>query len=332
MRDVKMKFKTFFKKILPKFIVSLLKNFIFTIKLYLYNKEIKKREKYSIFNYKELAKDMELVTKEYGYNSFYGLADIVKKVEGLPLNKPLDAAIEHGAIFGLWVNEIDKKKNVIYAFGEWRKKYLQKKFPEKTIYCISPYIQYVDYNMDIKELNKLKEKFGKTLLVFPDHSTHHINITFDFKSFIDEIERVRIRYNFKTVLVCIYWKDILNKMHKKFEVHDYKICTAGHIYDTNFLKRLKSIIYLSDVVMGNNLGTYIGYSLFLGKPFYYYPIDTVETSFDGNGESVDNARMKNVYDIVSKNFAKYKEYITKDDIKFVEDFWGNKKYKFEKIM
>lgn len=110
MRDVKMKFKTFLKKILPKFIVSLLKNFIFTIKLYLYNKEIKKREKYSIFNYKELAKDMELVTKEYGYNSFYGLADIVKKVEGLPLNKPLDAAIEHGAIFGLWVNEIDKKR------------------------------------------------------------------------------------------------------------------------------------------------------------------------------------------------------------------------------
>lgn len=73
------KLKQVLKLILPLKIQKYIKKKILFLNLLRYNLEIKKRAKYDIFEYRKLSADMNLYTKEYGYNSFYGLADIVKK-------------------------------------------------------------------------------------------------------------------------------------------------------------------------------------------------------------------------------------------------------------
>ena len=46
------------------------------------------------------------------------------------------------------------------------------------------------------------------------------------------------------------------------------VVTAGYIMDPLFLSRLKSIIQLSDLTMSNNVGTHLGYCIYLNKPHW----------------------------------------------------------------
>ena len=52
--------------------------------------------------------------------------------------------------------------------------------------------------------------------------------------------------------------------------HGFECVTAGHIYDPFFLSRLKSIIDLATITTSNEIGTHIGYCIFMGKPHYFY--------------------------------------------------------------
>ena len=51
-----------------------------------------------------------------------------------------------------------------------------------------------------------------------------------------------------------------------YSKRNYKICTAGHKWDKDFLNRLKTIINLSDTTISNDVGTHIGYCIHLRKP------------------------------------------------------------------
>ena len=318
------KLKQVLKLILPLKIQKYIKKKILFLNLLRYNLEIKKRAKYDIFEYRKLSADMNLYTKEYGYNSFYGLADIVKKILGISQKEILSGAIEHGIVIGNGLTEVDTKPDIIYAFGIRRKLFLEQMFKEKHIYSLGPYIQYVDSMYSPKELKTIKARLGKTLLVFHSHSTPHIRAQFEVNEFIQEIDRIKNTKNFQSVLVCMYWKDILNGLDEKFLKAGYKICTAGHMFDKNFLRRLKSIILLADVAIGNDIGTHLGYCIAVGRPYYLYLKLPDYVDFDNNGDFLEfnNDFFKQLLNRGVECFGCYKEYISDDDIKFVEEYWA----------
>lgn len=318
------KLKQVIKMIVPHKIIRYIKNKILSVNLFIYDLEIKKREKYDIFEYRKLSADMNLYTKEYGYNGFYGLADIVKKVLGIPDEEVLNGAIEHGIVLGNGLTEVDTKPDIIYAFGIKRKLFLEQIFKKKHIYSLGPYIQYVDSFYSFQELKTIKDTLGKTLLVFHSHSTPHIRAQFEVDEFIQEIDRIKKAKEFKTVLVCMYWKDVLNGLDEKFLMAGYKICTAGHMFDKNFLNRLKSIILLSDVAIGNDIGTHVGYCISVGIPYYLYLKLPDYVDFDNNGDYLEfnNDFFKQLLNDGIECFGQYKEYISDNDIKFVEEYWG----------
>lgn len=305
---------------IPPILIKWMKEILFPLRFFLYNREIEKRKRYSVFDYQQLAEDMPLLTREYGCNAFYGLADIIKQAMGLPPDEPVDGIIEHGLCIpqDSTVEMVDHKKNV-YVMGIFRQKFLQKMFPEKKIYSIGPYIQYVDSFYSESWIQNKKRELGKTLLVFPSHSTHYSTMDFDVGLLIDEIEKVRLHNGFQSVLVCLYWKDILQHLDKRFAGHGYKFVTAGHIHDPYFLFRLKSIFLLADVAMGNTVGTNIGYSIACGVPYY---LQDIPVRYTGEDVHEWDERQLDLWHEARACLCFYREDIPGDVAAFIVKYWG----------
>lgn len=289
--------------------------------------EIKKRRYTSIFNYNRLAKDMELVTIEYPYNAYYGLHKIVKKIEKIPRIKRLEYGIEHGLLAPqdlLW--DVLAAHDKVYIFGNARENMLRKEYPSHQIVTHRNFMAYVRGNYSSARIRRLKKKFGKTLLIIPTHSTHHVADTFDQSVLIKETERIKRDYRYETVMVCMYWKDILLNRHLPYQKAGYKIVTAGHIYDENFLCRLKSILQLSDMIITNDTGSHIGYAIFENRPVYMYRVKSDNIALD---DEVDitiyqySEKRTRFSDRFLELFGTYLEEITDEQREFIRAHWGD---------
>lgn len=310
--------KNFVKLFMPLLLIQLIKKVMFFFRKKGYDIEIKRRLNCSIFDIDVLTKDMDLVTVEYGFNSFYGLNEIINSAIGN--TGIVDGAIEHGISYTGKIDSYSVGNNVVYTMSDSRKNFIESVLYGKKCIAVGPYIKYANSLLSKDEIMAQKTFLGKTLLLFPAHSTHHVNASFNVDVFIKEVERVRKKYNYDTVLVCIYWKDHLRGLSQKYEAKNYLICTAGHIYDSNFMNRLRSIIELSDVAMSNDFGTNIGYCITLGKPYYLY---YVETRYEEHQVKCDvNNYYEGLLDTAIKNFGEYKEYISEENKKFIEQYWG----------
>lgn len=310
--------KKIFELFMPLLLVKLVKKFMFFLRQKSYDAEIKRRLHCSIFDVDVLAKDMNLVTLEYGFNSFYGLSKIINRAIGN--TGVVDGAIEHGISCAGKIDSYSVGKDVVYTMSESRKNFIESVLYGKKCVAVGPYIKYANSILSKDEIIAQKKKLGKTLLLFPAHSTHHVNASFNVDVFIEEVERVRKKYNYDTVLVCIYWKDHLRGLSQKYAAKKYLLCTAGHIYDSHFMNRLRTIIELSDVAMSNDIGTNMGYCITLGKPYYLY---YVETRYEEHQVKYDiNNYYEGLLDAAIKNFGEYKEYISEENKKFIEQYWG----------
>lgn len=289
--------------------------------------DIQKRKYTSIFNYERLAQDIpELITKEYPYNAYYGIADLVKKEKGIPKRQRLEAAVEHGVgdySQDLWDALLSQKK--IYVFGSARDELLRKLHPDKELIHHKNFMAYVKSAYGPIRTKFEKMRFGKTLLCFPTHSTHHVVDRFDQTPLIQEIEKIRIEHNFDTVLVSVYWKDIHEGRHLPYIDAGYKIVTMGHIYDNCFLRRLKAVLSISDMVITNDVGSHIGYAIHECVPVYQFFVPIEHVALD---EEVDFSiyGMTDSHQVFSKEctslFGTYSEEITEAQREFVRLNWG----------
>lgn len=309
-----------------RILVAILKSY--EIKDYI--KKVKYRRELSIFSIFNLSESLNKDIREYYIeNSYYG--------NSLSLNNKLNTkgkikgVIEHGVYFGENVNEEEVKYSpfkTIYTFGQYRKnileKYLRDNKISKKVETIGPYIIHATDYLEKDEYNKLKKELGKVLLVFPSHSIPGVVSEFAIKDLVDEINNKRD--DFDTVLISMYWKDVQNGKHIPYEEAGFKIVTAGHINDENFLSRLKLVIKLSDMTMSNQLGTHLGYCIALGKPHWLF---SQSVSHEGRGvksEFKRPSKWKQTYEqekLEFQNyFGKYNEKITKEQIKIVQYYWG----------
>lgn len=313
-----------------------LKNFPFV--LFLYNsfyriknktrfyKEIDERKNISIFDYKKLSKPIPFYPLECVKDSnFYGISHSLKEYAGL---SKVSHAVEHGLYLGNYVPYASYLKTTksIITLSNIRKKHLLNSKINKPVYQVGPYIHYAKLQISDNEFNKLKESLGKTLLLFPHHSIKNFNVNMDILKLIEKVKKIGEKYD--TILVCVYYKDILNNSYLEyFEKHKFKVVTAGHIYDINFLSRLKLIIKLSDLTISNTVGTHTGYCIYLNKPHYIIDQE-IKLYSDNNSKSVGYRNKKQNESLISeekeilKEFVSFSECITPNQKKVVEKYWG----------
>lgn len=290
--------------------------------------DIQKRKYTSIFNYERLAQDIpELVTKEYSFNAYYGIVYWIKKAEGIPKRCRLEAGIEHG--IGTYCQDFWEpllSQNKIYVFGSARDEFLMQLHPDKELIHHKNFMAYVKNAYCPFKIRVMKKKLGKTLLCFPTHSTHHVVDRFDQSLLIQEIEKIKVEHNYDTVLVSVYWKDIHEGRHQEYLNAGYKVVTMGHIFDPNFLIRLKTVLSMSDMVITNGVGSHIGYAIYENVPVYLFdvPIEHValdnQIDFSSYGLTDEYLRFASDFKIL---FGSWSEEITVEQRELVRLNWGD---------
>lgn len=270
-------------------------------------------------------KELRTVEK-YHQNDFYYNAYILKKYCGYDLKKPLACTTEHiGTSLHRYTWELDINDNIplIVTMSDFRKDVISNKV-SVPVYSIGPYIAYAESFLSENKFKDYKNKLGKCLTVFPTHSTHWVDVSYDTEAFCKKIKEIKNTYNFDSVRICLYWKDIINGFHKIYQDNGFKCVSAGHIYDKNFLPRLKSIIELSDVTMSNAYGTHVAYSFCLNKPHYLYEqkYEQKIQRYEEQAKEVDSYIIKENDDLFKKIFSTYNEEITKEQKTFAEKFFS----------
>ena len=290
-------------------------------------KEIVTRSELSIFDYKKVIEEIPLYPTDIVIdNNFYGLSYWLQKYMGT--KTPLNAYIEHGLVLGSLVKEDAVKWCVpkIMTISGTRENHISKK-TSKPVLKIGPYIHYADDLLSEEVFKKLKQELGKTLMVFPSHSIKNIEANFNNNELITYIESKKV--DFDSVAICMYWRDALNKeLVASYVNKGYKIVSAGHVHDINFLSRLKSIIKLSDFVISNSVGTHIGYITFLEKPQMILN-QTVNYKVDKNDQRAFTQRTKKNLEALEEetaeileSFHSYSYQISQQQVKTVEKYWG----------
>ncbi len=319
-----------------KYLRAIERNYL-KIRNFKFRNESEKRKRNTIFNYKVLAREMGLYTQEYYFfNSLYGTIENLRKYSNCWSD--FIGAIEHGLYFGDYFNkeECDESTKNIITFSNIRENILKDK-TKNTIFKIGPYIAYADSLYSTEEIKKLRKELGKVFLFFPSHSIYEVEAKYEINEILVELNKLKLEYN--NILICMYYNDILNGKAKIYEENGYKIVTAGHKYDKYFLNRLKSIILLADNTGGNEIGTHVGYCIYLDKPYHLIGNTTYYfKNKDYKKEYYKIVKKSNERDKekIKKFFLKKVDKITKEQKDICNKFWGfdfvkNKK-EIEKIL
>lgn len=236
--------------------------------------------------------------------------------------------VEHGLYLGAAANEANfyrkNFKNVI-TFSKYRTEIIKKVNTNIGIIAIGPYINYAISKNDEFILNE-RCKNGKTLLVFPQHSTDNISVEFDINQMIENIERIKNKHDFKTILVCLYFKDIINGKDADYIKKGYTVVTSGYKEDPLFLARQKTFLLMCDGVLTNNIGTYVGYAVFYNKPVCYVPqkkrfidVSGIEKNL---GKSADEIVEEDRNLFLESLFLSDEMVLTKEQFDACSYYWG----------
>lgn len=190
-------------------------------------------------------------------------------------------------------------------------------------YAIGPYVCYADSWYDDALTERLHCDFGKTALIFPAHSYEGSSVSYEKGKFVSRIMD-ELSSGFDTVLVSAYWHDADDELFTLFSEAGAKIVSAGIRSDPAFISRLKTMIRLSDVVVGNALGTHIGYALAEGKSFVMTDWDSPEIDDYASGYSKDQLNGIEAVDLrVKKAFSPNRPDRLEQECIF-DTYWGGR--------
>jgi len=253
----------------------------------------------------------------------YGHLNAIFEYAGLNM---LDAIyfprIEHGIHLEAGVSNY--LHGSIAVMGNDRKKCIRNTFPDMPIFKLGPYIHYTQPFYDDYQFSEIKNRWRNTLLIIPHHSCEGGSYEYDIDSFVKKIINTYAK-QFNTVVACLYWKDFDTELYHVLTSYGVEIVTAGYRWDSNFIKRLKTIISFSDFVISNSIGTHIGYCIYLDKPLLY--IDTQEKVF-GRDVTPHSACENTAYDYLIVEFPKQKDIIEQKAL--CAHYWGFDEIKSKK--
>lgn len=309
-----------------KIILNVIRGFVILeiYKLYMSNVDYFKYKKLSTFPH-------IILPSPYFFNISYGLYRAVKVCYNGKVSMFKDY-IEHGLFYSesaalLLIILKSKPIRRVFTFSNRRKRQIENVLIKNGYYnidvvAVGPMINRIPNFYSEQKLADIKRKLGRTLLVYPMHSWNTVSNEFSHDSFIDEI--FRIKKDFDTVLVCLYYMDIRKGKHKYYEEKGFTVVCNGDRCDPHFMSRQRDLIELADMTMSNGIGTHIGYSIVLGRPHYYFK---QEMQVLIAKEYSDSEKIEQEYRLIFEKevvdlFGEYSQQISKEQKEFVNYHWG----------
>jgi hypothetical protein len=214
-----------------------------------------------------LASERPLVTAElHPPNDYYGHATLLKRYAMLPPKRPLKVAIEHGVAIVEQIWEVDLQTRMplfLCAASRRADSYNALADGGRHAEAVGPMIAYAASDGSMP-----KEAGSRRLVVFPAHSTHHIEAVYDVADFAARLEPYRSEWD--EIQVCLYWRDVVLGTHRPYIEHGFDCVTAGHMHDRGFLPRLRSILEGADAVVSNEIGSHMLYAIVLDRPAWLH--------------------------------------------------------------
>ena len=282
----------------------------------------------------KLSEPIKKLEKGKWLPDIYFIEKTLKEYAGVPVDYEIKAFIEHGVQLSNVTEggfQVHPSQPSIVS-SSFRVSVIEGVPGNNGAYAVGPYIAYAKSALSNSELRAEKERLGRNLLVFPAHSIRGLMQVYDVDEFCEKIKDVAKGYD--SVRVCLYWKDVLLGIAEKYKNYGFEVVTAGHYYDPMFMPRLKSIIQTSTMTMSNDLGSYVGYSIYLNKPHLFLKseleVEKIVTDGEEFAESqlkayreVDN-KIKNEADIdlMVRLLSKNQEFITEDQYNLLNKYWG----------
>lgn len=261
----------------------------------------------------------------YGENTMYGYAEELLNYAGLSYKDifylPL---LEHGISVPDFFQSSMKHPYIFEC------RYKEKLWNEnsKGVHCyyVGPYIHYAKDYYEKAELNKEKEKLGKTVLVFPPHSTEVEGTDYSLEQF-DKYLFGSICKKYDSIIACIFWANLNDTYVQRLKSRGVKIVSAGFKLDVNFVRRLKSIINLSDAVLYPSFTTSIGYAFYLGKKVIcvYNRGDVTlgpSIAFTEKENDIINSGFEAMQQHFSRVFSEDAEPFSKEQRNLINTYWG----------
>lgn len=312
---------------MKKIIDIVKKLFLFLPSVIKYRRESKRLSKIDYFDFEGLLKGEYITPPFFNAVCLYGN---YKAIENLSHRKFhfISDYVEHGISYSDELNSVPSLGYIdrfciknIYTYSEERvhviENYLHTKNKKKNVMAVGPYVLGADNFHSEKKRQELKNKYGKILLVFPAHSLEVLKCNYDIQQLMDEVDR-RSEF-FDTVFICLHWLDMKDEdKRKEYSERGHVLVFNGKPSDPSFLSRQRDLIELSDLVMTNALGSYIGYSVCLNKPVYFYNQEITLTGNTSLRTEKDNITIEKF----KKTFSEFSFAITKEQLDLVYPTWG----------
>ena len=228
--------------------------------------------------------DRPLVTDElHPCNAFYGQAGVLRRYAGLP-ERPLPMVVEHGLRFDGLAGDADLNSPLpTLAVASGGRARVLRSGPaadsRKRVEAIGFGSLYAadlvrrEHGPDPAPA----ERPGGTL-AFPSHSTHHIEA-------LPQVDQMLARWEvlperFRPVVICMYWKDLLQGRAEPYRAAGFPVVSAGHMYSPAFLPRLHALCRQFRYATACGVGTHVFVASSAGCRFFFTP--QVETIWKGS--------------------------------------------------
>lgn len=172
--------------------------------------------------------------------------------------------VSHQDCQPLYTPAFDYKSAVVMS-GEYYKRKIHERAPYVPVFTVGPYIHYAKGIYGADRLEKEKKKTGTMLLAFLPHTIENIQRKYSRMQFIDSVLQ-EYGGQFQSIWCCVYWTDVNDPVCEYAKNKGIHVVTAGLRFDMEFDRRLKTILELSDAIVCGDIGTFISYALFMGKP------------------------------------------------------------------
>lgn len=247
---------------------------------------------------------------------YYGHDRMLTEYAGLkPYRAVYLPAIEHGINFSEdKFSEQQIRENAAFVFqGSYKNEMIHNVDERKHVYNIGPYILYAKNYYSSEKISTLHKKNGKTVVYFLFHTFESNN---GGRSFERNIQQFKERYanEYDTLMICAYWLDLSPELLIQAEREGVKVVSAGARFDSVFMRRLKTIISLADLVVGDDIGSYVGYAIALGKRVEYIETTSHE-EFIQNHNDVYSRNHEQLVDAMVNNRDKVADHCKR--------FWGD---------
>jgi len=216
------------------------------------------------------------------------------------------------------------KWNSLIEPTDMTRKYIHENYKDCLIFVVGAYLNYVRSFYSENDFLAAKGKLGRNLTVFPIHTIPSFTADYDMKEFASII--LKEAKNFDSVTICVYFHDYgcgnCNSLVNSMKSAGAKIVSTGFHTDPSFVRRLKTIILLSDAILTNSVGSHINHALSLNKPVKLINQRIKAHSItEGNNE---NKKFYEKYDLKEKTvLLKNKDYcITEEQRQIYEPITG----------